>query len=91
MEWYRDDLEEAQSRDPFPVLQKQLSDAGFTASEIQTIENSAVAKVQADFDKAQLAEDPRPEDLFTHDFAPTPITEEVGERNPEREEKSRNG
>jgi 2-oxoisovalerate dehydrogenase E1 component len=87
MEWYRDDLEEAQSRDPFPVLIKQLLDAGFTKEEIQTIEKTAVAKVQADFDKAQLAEDPTPEDLFTHDFAPTSITEEVGERNPEREDK----
>jgi len=87
MEWYRDDLEEAQSRDPFPVLIKQLLEAGFTNEEIQIIENTAIAKVQADFDKAQLAEDPTPEDLFTHDFAPTPITEEVGERNPEREDK----
>ena len=87
MEWYRDDLEEAQSRDPYPVLIKQLLEAGFTQQEIQTIENTAVAKVQADFDKAQLAEDPTPEDLFTHDFAPTSITEEVGERNPEREDK----
>jgi 2-oxoisovalerate dehydrogenase E1 component len=87
MEWYRDDLEEAQSRDPFPVLKQQLLEAGFTNEEIQTIEHTAVAKVQSDFDKAQLAEDPTPEDLFTHDFAPTPITEEVGERNQEREDK----
>ena len=87
MEWYRDDLEEANSRDPFPVLQKQLLDAGFIADEIQTIENLAVAKVKSDFEKAQLAEDPKPEDLFTHDFAPTPIIEEVGERNPQREDK----
>ena len=87
MEWYRDDLEEAQSRDPFPVLVKQMLEAGFTNEEIQNIETSAFTEVQADFDKAQLAEDPKPEDLFTHDFAPTPITEEVGERNPEREDK----
>lgn len=87
MEWYRDDLEEAKSRDPYPVLIKQLLDAGFSSEEIKNIERKAVAQVQADFDKAQLAEDPSPEDLFTHDFAPTPIIEEVGERNPEREEK----
>ena len=87
MEWYRDDLEEAKSRDPYPVLIKQLEDAGFSSEEIKNIESKAVAQVHADFDKAQLAEDPSPEDLFTHDFAPTPITEEVGERNPEREEK----
>jgi 2-oxoisovalerate dehydrogenase E1 component len=87
MEWYRDDLEEANSRDPFPVLQKQLLEAGFSSKDLENIEKSAVAKVQADFDKAQLAEDPKPEDLFTHDFAPTPITTEVGERNPPREDK----
>jgi len=87
MEWYRDDLEEAKSRDPYPVLIQQLKDNGFSDVEISTIEENAKAKVQADFDKAQLAEDPTAEDLFTHDFAPTPITEEVGERNPQREEK----
>ena len=87
MEWYRDDLEEAKSRDPYPVLIKQLLDAGFSSEEIKNIESKTVAQVQADFDKAQRAEDPSPEDLFTHDFAPTSITEEVGERNPEREEK----
>jgi 2-oxoisovalerate dehydrogenase E1 component len=87
MEWYRDDLEEAKSRDPYPVLIQQLKDNGFSDTEIAEIESKAKAKVQADFDKAQLAEDPTPEDLFTHDFAPTPVTEEVGERNPQREEK----
>ena len=87
MEWYRDDLDEAKSRDPYPVLVQQLKDNGFSDIEISTIEENAKAKVQADFDKAQLAEDPTPEDLFTHDFAPTPVTEEVGERNPQREEK----
>ena len=87
MEWYRDDLEEAQSRDPFPVLMKQLKDCGFSDFQILEIEKKAIETVQKDFEKAQLAEDPKPEDLFTHDFAPTPITEEVGERNPDRENK----
>jgi 2-oxoisovalerate dehydrogenase E1 component len=87
MEWYRDDLEEARSRDPYPVLIKQLLEAGITQQEIDNIETSAFAEVKADFEKAQLAEDPKPEDLFTYDFAPTPIKEEVGERNPPRDEK----
>ncbi|MFT5214970.1 MAG: 2-oxoisovalerate dehydrogenase E1 component [Glaciecola sp.] len=87
MEWYRDDLEEAHSRDPYPVLKQQLLDNGFSNIEIEAIENSAKAKVQSDFEKALKAEDPKPEDLFTHDFAPTPITEEVGERSPEGSEK----
>ena len=87
MEWYRDDLDEAKSRDPYPVLQQQLLDAGFTNDEISKIEQDAIIKVKADFEEAQLAEDPKPEDLFTHDFAPTPITEEVGERSPQRDDK----
>mgnify|MGYP001086065971 CR=1 FL=1 len=87
MEWYRDDLEEARSRDPYPVLKQQLKDHGFTETEIEAIENSAKAKVQADFEKALLAEDPKPEDLFTNDFVPTPITEEQGTRAPEGAEK----
>lgn len=87
MEWYRDDLEEAKSRDPYPVLIQQLLDAGFSKEEIENQLAVASATVQEDFIKAQQAEDPKPEDLFTHDFAPTPITEEVGERNPFREEK----
>jgi 2-oxoisovalerate dehydrogenase E1 component len=87
MEWYRDDLEEAKSRDPYPVLIQQMLEAGITQQEIDKQLASALATVQEDFEKAQQAEDPKPEDLFTHDFAPTPITEEVGERNPSREDK----
>ena len=82
MEWYRDDLEEAKSRDPYPVLKKQLTENGFSKEDIETLERSAKAKVKSDFEKALQAEEPKPEDLFTHDFAPTPITEEVGERTP---------
>ena len=87
MEWYRDDLEEAQSRDPYPVLEQQLLDGGFTFSNIQNIVETAKVKVKADFEKALIAEDPTPQDLFTHDFTPTTITEESGERNPQREDK----
>jgi len=82
MEWYRDDLEEAFSRDPYPVLKQQLLDAGFTQKEVDVIETKAITLVKTDFEKALLAEDPTPADLFTHDFAPTPITEETGERAP---------
>ncbi|WP_420574872.1 alpha-ketoacid dehydrogenase subunit alpha/beta [Kordia sp.] len=87
MEWYRDDLEEARSRDPYPVIKQQLLDNGFSAEAVTKIEADAIAQVQADFNEAVQAEDPTPADLFTHDFAPTPVTTEVGERSPEREEK----
>ncbi|MFD2568378.1 alpha-ketoacid dehydrogenase subunit alpha/beta [Pseudotenacibaculum haliotis] len=87
MEWYRDDLEEARSRDPYPVLKQQLLDNGFSEKEIQEIEDKAKAKVKADYEEALQAEDPAPEDLFTHDFAPTPITQEKGDRSPEGADK----
>ncbi|WP_044403077.1 thiamine pyrophosphate-dependent enzyme [Lacinutrix sp. Hel_I_90] len=87
MEWYRDDLDEARSRDPYPVIKQQLIDFGFSSEAIETIENTAKTKVQSDFEKALKAEDPKPEDLFTNDFAPTPIIEEKGTRSPEGAEK----
>ena len=87
MEWYRDDLEEAKTRDPYPVLIQQLKVAGASDEDINEIEAKAKQTVAEDFVKAQAAEDPEPSDLFTHDFAPTPITEEKGERNPQRDEK----
>ncbi|WP_299273998.1 thiamine pyrophosphate-dependent enzyme [uncultured Psychroserpens sp.] len=87
MEWYRDDLDEARSRDPYPVLKQQLADNGFSQEEIDDIERLAISKVQSDFEKALQTEDPKPEDLFTHDFAPTPISEEKGERTPEGADK----
>ncbi len=87
-EWYRDDLEEAQKRDPFPKFRNQLIVAGFLTSELNKIELAAKEKVETDYQRALLAEDPRPEDLFDHDYAPTPITEEKGEREPKGKEKT---
>jgi len=87
MEWYRDDLEEARSRDPYPVLKQQLLENGFSTQELEAIEKAAILKVQSDYKNALLAEDPIPEDLFTHDFVPTPILEEVGNRAPKGKDK----
>jgi len=86
-EWYRDDLKEHEQRDPLPILQQQLLDAGFTQKDINIIDTKAVNTVQSEYDRAIQAEDPNPQDLFTHDFAPTPITEEKGERTPAGKEK----
>lgn len=82
-EWYRDDLEEHQQRDPYPILRNQLLEAGLSEEEIRQMEVDVRALVEADYARALAAEDPRPEDLFLHDFAPTPITEERGTREPE--------
>ena len=79
-EWYRDDLEEHESRDPYPVLRQTLLENGFSKQKLTKIEKAARALVESDFEESKNSEDPRPEDLYTHDFAPTPITEEKGNR-----------
>jgi 2-oxoisovalerate dehydrogenase E1 component len=81
-EWYRDDLDQAAARDPWPRLRKTLLEEGVSEDALMDIEHSARLRVREDFEKALGADDPRPEDLFTHAFAPTPITEERGERSP---------
>ncbi|TXK73990.1 thiamine pyrophosphate-dependent enzyme [Mesonia sp. HuA40] len=87
MEFYRDDLEEARTRDPYPKMKKYLAANNFTEDEIEAIEALARVKVKEHYQEALQAEDPKPEDLFTHDFAPTPITQEKGERSPEGADK----
>lgn len=81
-EWYRDDLEAHQVRDPWPRLRQFLLDQDATGDALLDIERSIAALVKDDFDRAAKAEDPRPEDLFSHDFAPTHITSETGNRKP---------
>lgn len=87
-EWYRDDLEKAEKRDPFPKLRQLLITKGVDVELVNEIDDKAKQRVIQDFLRAKKAEDPRPEDLFTHDFAPTLITEEKGEREPKGKEKT---
>ncbi len=82
-EWYRDDLEEHEARDPLPRFRQALEGMGYTAEELESVWKKCEEEVSAAYAKALKAEDPRPEDLFTHDFAPSPITEERGQRHPE--------
>ena len=87
MEFYRDDLKQARSEDPYPKMLALLLQQGATKAEIQTIESDIESRVKQALSSALDAEDPSPEDLFTHDFAPTPITQEVGERTPKGADK----
>ena len=87
MEFYRDDLKQARSEDPYPKLLALLLQQGATKAEIQTIESDIESRVKQALSSALAAEDPSAEDLFTHDFAPTPITQEVGERTPKGADK----
>ena len=81
-EWYRDDLEEAQKRDPYTRFKNQLLIEGIDLNTLKEIDEKVKHKVEDDYKKALNAEDPHPEDLFNHVFAPTPITEEKGQRSP---------
>jgi len=87
-EWYRDDLAEAATRDPFPQLKAKLKEFGISDTEIAAVENKTKELVAHDYQLALAEEDPRPEDLTLHHFAPTPITEEKGEREPKGKEKT---
>lgn len=87
-EWYRDDLDEHAQRDPYPKLWQALLERGVSEEELKKIEAEQGALVAQDYQDALAQEDPQPEDLFKHDFAPTPITEERGERAPEGKEKT---
>ncbi len=81
-EWYRDDLETAILDDPYPKLKKILNEIGVDDAEIITIETEIHKFVDEEYDKALNAEDPSPDSVLDHIFAPTPITEEKGERSP---------
>lgn len=87
-EWYRDDLEEAAKRDPYPILRKLLLDSGISENEIKEIEMVMEMRVESEYKKALAMPDPQPEDIFNHIYAPTPITEEKGEREPKGKEKT---
>src|SRR5690606_30208679 len=73
--------------DPYPIYKKQLVDLGFSKKSLNETEEAVREKVQEDFLKAQQAEDPSPEELTQHIFAPTPISEEKGNRSPAKGEK----
>lgn len=88
MDFYRseEDLKEHRSRDPYPVLCEEMLEAGLSQKDLDAIKKEAEAYVDAEYEKALTFEDPKPEDLFDHDFAPTPIVSEEGEREPKGKE-----
>ena len=86
MEWYRNDLEEHQKRDPFPILKSQLMENGIEQSQLDQIEKIASKKVNQDFEEAVEEESPSDDSLTEHVFAPTEVLEEKGERSPEGKE-----
>ncbi len=88
MEWYRDDLDEARARDPFPKLRAALLADGHKSAELDALVESARERVQADYERALAAPDPTPSDLFTHRMAPSSVTSERGTREPAGRERT---
>jgi len=87
-EWYRDDLEEAASRDPYPKLKDVLRNEGIDEADLINIEAEIRKSVDSEYDKALNAEDPDPKSITDHIFAPTSVTEESGEREPKGKKKT---
>ncbi|MEX1003532.1 MAG: thiamine pyrophosphate-dependent enzyme [Crocinitomicaceae bacterium] len=81
-EWYRDDLDEHAKRDPYPKIVELAKQSGITAKAVKEIEKRGREMIDAEFDRALNADEPDPESITDFYFAPTPITEESGEREP---------
>ena len=87
-EWYRDDLEEQAKRDPYPKIKALAREAKIDEADLINFEAEIKKEIDHVYDKANAAEDPSPESITDHYFAPTPITEEKGERSPKGKQKT---
>ncbi|MCB0495860.1 MAG: tungsten formylmethanofuran dehydrogenase [Cyclobacteriaceae bacterium] len=88
-EWYRskEDLAKHQLLDPVPILEDILLEEGIARKELSAIQKEVHDFVEAEYESARNSEDPDISDFDSHEFAPTPITEEKGIRIPKEGEK----
>ena len=87
-EWYRgDDLLTQQENDPIVKFEKFLVENGISNEQLTGIRERAAKKVQQDYNRAVAAPDPDQNDFDSHEFAPTMITDEKGNRSPANGEK----
>jgi 2-oxoisovalerate dehydrogenase E1 component len=87
-EWYRDDLDEAATRDPYPKMKELLRSKGIGEADLILMEAEVRALVDTEYEQALNAEDPDPSSITDFIFAPTEITEEKGEREPAGKKKT---
>jgi 2-oxoisovalerate dehydrogenase E1 component len=82
-EFYRseEDLLKHAASDPLPKFRKAIVN-DFGEDYLQKIETELETAIKEQFDKAVAAAEPDPAKVSDHVFAPTPITEEQGERAP---------
>jgi 2-oxoisovalerate dehydrogenase E1 component len=87
-EWYRDDLEEAAKADPYPKLRTALEQQEVRLAEFINLEAKVRKEIDTAYEQALQAPDPDPSSIQDHIFAPTTVTEEVGERAPQGKKKT---
>lgn len=83
-EFYREEseLDLHRAKDPGKILREEL--LHYTdAATLESIVEQTRGLVEHSFKNAQAAAEPDPSTVSLHVFAPTPITEESGERSPE--------
>ena len=87
-EFYRteEDLAKHAENDPFPKFRQAINNQ-FSADELSKIEAEVTKEIKDAFEKAVAASEPDVADVEKYVFAPTPITEEKGERCPPGREK----
>jgi 2-oxoisovalerate dehydrogenase E1 component len=83
-EFYRspEDLAKHAAGDPLPKLRTLLLQNGIAEEELQAIEKELRQQIATDFTKAMQAPEPDPSTVSTHVFAPSPVTDETGDRSP---------
>lgn len=88
-EFYRteEDLAKHYEDDPGPKLRNKLLEIGVAEETLSAVEKEAAADVAHHFQGAVAAPEPDPSTVSNHVFMPTPVTEEVGERAPNGNEK----
>ena len=88
-EFYRSqqDLEKHAVNDPVPKLRQRLLDHGIDEQQLLSIEKEAGEAVSRQFQQAAQSPEPDPATITDHVFAPTPVTEEKGQRLPPGGEK----
>lgn len=84
-EFYRTDEDWSlhSGHDPIVKLRKRIIERGVSEEELNTIEKESAVLIAAEFAKAVADPEPDINEVEEHVFAPTSITTESGERNPE--------
>jgi 2-oxoisovalerate dehydrogenase E1 component len=87
-EWYRgENLDHHRTLDPVSRLRQRLTEAGESTDSLDALEEKILKDVRADFEKCMNASDPDLASFDKHEFAATPISEELGNRTGKSSEK----